>query len=94
MTAPEPMDVEAILAEHNVRIQMLEQLVKQREQIIAAAVIETLRSEEIISEYLQRLTEKVEAEWSGQFLPELRQVMMRRLETIEEALGLNRDGGT
>lgn len=80
------MSHEEWLTELTTRMNVLEEIVRQRDQIIATAVIETLKSEEFISEYLTRMTERVEAEFTGNFLPELRQLLISRLERIEKQL--------
>lgn len=80
------MSHEEWLTELTTRMNVLEEIVRQRDKIIATAVIETLKSEEFISEYLTRLTERVEAEFTGNFLPELRQLLISRMERIEKQL--------
>jgi len=86
LTSSEPLSHEEWLTELTTRLNVLEEIVRQRDKIIANAVIETLRSEEVIGEYLLRLTEKVEAEFTGAFLPELRQLLLSRLERVERQL--------
>ena len=80
------MSHEEWLTELTTRMNVLEEIVRQRDKIIATAVIETLKSEEFISEYLMRMTERVEAEFTGNFLPELRQLLISRMERIEKQL--------
>ena len=83
MTTPKPMSPEERLAEMESRMHVLEQIQQQQTEIVAAAVMATLQEEGTIAEYVRVIAAKVEAEWSGQFLPELRAQLMTRLEELE-----------
>lgn len=46
-----------------------------KEKVIAHAVLLSLREESILGEIMQQVVEKIEAEWTGKFLPELRRTV-------------------
>lgn len=83
MTTPRPMSPEERLEELESRMMVLEQVQQQTTEIVAAAVMATLQEEGTIAEYVRVIAAKVEAEWSGQFLPELRRSLLARLEELE-----------
>lgn len=97
MTTPRPMSPDERMAELESRMMVLEQLQQQRTEIIAAAVMATLQEEGTIAEYVRVIAAKVEAEWSGQFLPDLRNQLLRRLEEVESIVlpgGTEQTGGS
>lgn len=80
MTATQPMDHEERISELENRIVVLEEVIRQRDQIIAQSVLDLLVEQTLINGIVQRVTAAMEAEWTGKFLPELR-------ATLREDLG-------
>lgn len=89
MTAPQPMTPEEQLEDLQARVDVLEQLVRQNHSIVARAVIKHLTDEVIITELIKRVAAAVESEWSGKFLPELRALLLRRVENLETMAGVD-----
>jgi hypothetical protein len=81
MTAPQPKDHDERISELEHRIMVLEEVIRQRDQIIAQSVLDLLVEHTLIQGIVQRVAAAVEAEWTGKFLPELR-------ATLREDLGL------
>lgn len=81
MTTPEPIPLEMRVAELENRVIVLEEVLRQRDQIIAQSVLDLLVEQTLITGIVQRVTAAMEAEWTGKFLPDLR-------ETLREDLGL------
>lgn len=79
MTAPEDVPIELRVAELENRIVVLEEVIRQRDQIIAQSVLDLLVEQTLISGIVQRVTAAMEAEWTGKFLPDLRETIRQEI---------------
>ena len=81
MTEPRVMTDRERIEELELAVVELKHQLDMNQQVIAHAVLLSLKEESILTEILQRVVEKVEAEWSGKFLPELRRTV--RADVLE-----------
>ena len=80
MTASEKMTSEEMLAELYARVDVLEQTLAQKEEMIAEAVVRVVMdrlSEDVVRSTLRQFRE----DWLARFLPELREMVMAELLT-------------
>lgn len=75
MTTPEVMTDRERIEELELALTELKHQFDLKEQVIAHAVLLSLREESILGEIMQKVVEKVEAEWTTKFLPELRRTV-------------------
>lgn len=80
MTAPEVMTDRERIEELELAVVELKHQLDLKEKVIAHAVLLSLKEESILTEILRQVVEKVEAEWSGKFLPELRRTVKADLQ--------------
>ncbi len=83
MPPPELPSQADLVQELHGRVEVLEQLLRERDTVIARAVIAHLTDEVIIAEVIKRVAAAVESEWTGNFLPGLRASLLRRIEKLE-----------
>lgn len=75
MTTPEVMTPLERIEELELALVELTRKLELKEQVIAHAVLLTLKDEVILEEVIKRTAAAIEAEWSGKFLPELRRTV-------------------
>ncbi len=72
---PQQMSPLERLEELELAVVDLKNQLNLKEQVIAHAVLLTLKEEVILEEVIKRTVAAVESEWSGKFLPELRRTI-------------------
>ena len=72
---PHTMSPVERLEELEARVAVLEQIQQQNQEVIATAVLASLKEEVVLEQVIQKTTAAIEAEWTGKFLPELRRTI-------------------